>query len=216
MAANECQQSLGGSLSCGQCHYPQVRWAFRLRQRLWLNFTNQRRAYQHQALTVWEAPRRMAPGTEVVLPAPLNATAHSGLCAPAFGYVLCLRQVAGLASNAACLAAKLLQSKDTNPATCSLQQIYHSIEEGTFDPSVLNPADADNLVSRVIAEGDRELLLMLVKAGITESCSTECLQQLLQFAMLASVQCLAEEVVTCTQVELSTQVRCCFLSSYVA
>lgn len=185
----------------------QVRWRFHFRQRLWLNVTNQRRCYQDQALTVWEARRHMAPGTEAVLPAPLDSTAQTGLCAPTFGYVLCLRQAAAFTSNVACLAAKLLHNKETDPAACSLQQIYCSLEEGTYDPTALNPTAAHNLVTRVMVAGDDELLLMLVEAGITECCSQTCLQQLMQYAMLESLPYLAEVLVENTKVELSAQVR---------
>jgi hypothetical protein len=115
------------ALSCN-C---QVRWRFRLQQRVWLNFTNQRRPYQEQPLTVWQAHRPLSSGFELSLPVPSNSSACAGFGAPSFGYVLCLcavrgagRGLAGGPGRAASIAAQLMHSKDSNPATATLQQIY--------------------------------------------------------------------------------------------
>jgi hypothetical protein len=192
----------------------QVRWSFSLQQRVWLNFTNQRRAYQEQALTVWRAQRPLSSGFELSLPVPASSeSAGKGFGAPAYGYVLCLctaRGAAGVTAGgpgrAASIAALLMHSKDSNSATATLQQIYTNVEEGALDPAGLSSTAARDLLSRVMLAGDDELLLMLVEAGMGAALSPVCLQQLLQYAMLEELPWLAQLVVHSTQVELTREV----------
>jgi hypothetical protein len=99
-----------------------------------------------------------------------------------------------------------MHSKDSNPATATLQQIYTNIEEGVLDPSGLDAAAARDLLSRVMLAGDDELLLMLVEAGMGSALSPVCLQQLLQYAMLEELPWLAQLVVQSTDVELTPEV----------
>jgi hypothetical protein len=99
-----------------------------------------------------------------------------------------------------------MHSKDSNPATATLQQIYTNIEEGVLDPSGLDAAAAGDLLSRVMLAGDDELLLMLVEAGIGSVLSPVCLQQLLQYAMLEELPWLAQLVVQSTDAELTPEV----------
>uniref|UniRef100_A0A383VLG3 Uncharacterized protein n=1 Tax=Tetradesmus obliquus TaxID=3088 RepID=A0A383VLG3_TETOB len=194
--------------------YDMVRWNFCLRQRVFLNFTNQRRPYQEQALTVWRAHRPLSSGFELSLPVPSNSeSAGSGSGAPAFGYVLCLCAARGAAAGsaggpgrAASIAAQLMHSKNSNPATATLQQIYTNVDEGVLDPSTLDATAARDLLSRVLLAGDDELLLMLVEAGMGSALGPVCLQQILQYAMLEELPSLAQLVVQSTEVELTHEV----------
>lgn len=202
----------------------QVRWSFCLRQRVFLNFTNQRRPYQEQALTVWRAHRPHSSGFELSLPVPSNSeSAGSGSGAPAFGYVLCLCAARGATAGSAggpgrtaSIATQLMHSKDSSPATATLQQIYTNVDEGVLDPSTLDATAARDLLSRVLLAGDDELLLMLVEAGMGTALGPVCLQQILQYAMLEELPSLAQLVVQSTEVELTHEVRGhAFLHSFV-
>ncbi|WIA08146.1 hypothetical protein OEZ85_007602 [Tetradesmus obliquus] len=196
----------GSSTACGMD--AAVRWSFCLRQRVFLNFTNQRRPYQEQALTVWRAHRPLSSGFELSLPVPLNSeSAGSGSGAPAFGYVLCLCAARGATAGSAggpgrtaSIATQLMHSKDSNPATATLQQIYTNVDEGVLDPSTLDATAARDLLSRVLLAGDDELLLMLVEAGMGTALRPVCLQQILQYAMLEELPSLAQLVVQSTEV----------------
>ncbi|WIA28220.1 hypothetical protein OEZ86_010778 [Tetradesmus obliquus] len=202
----------GSSTACGMD--AAVRWSFCLRQRVFLNFTNQRRPYQEQALTVWRAHRPHSSGFELSLPVPSNSeSAGSGSGAPAFGYVLCLCAARGATAGSAggpgrtaSIATQLMHSKDSNPATATLQQIYTNVDEGVLDPSTLDATAARDLLSRVLLAGDDELLLMLVEAGMGTALGPVCLQQILQYAMLEELPSLAQLVVQSTEVELTHEV----------
>jgi hypothetical protein len=100
-----------------------------------------------------------------------------------------------------------MHSKDSNPATATLQQIYTSVAEGVLDPSGLDGTAARDLLSRVLLAGDDELLLMLVEAGMCAALSPVCLQQILQYAMLEELPWLAQLLVQGTEVELTREVR---------
>jgi hypothetical protein len=66
-----------------------------------------------------------------------------------YGYLVAFKPATmDLTASAANLAAKLLASKDTNPLTCSLQQLQTSLEEGSLSLNHLPASAANGLLYR--------------------------------------------------------------------
>lgn len=183
-----------------------------MKQRLYLNVTNQRRIYQEQVLVVFRLSGDhglVSPGEEIQLPYTAVPVEQAG-GQPYFSHVLCLRPVSDDSlSGAGCLTPTTKQRarKDPNSlCSCSLLEIYMALENGTFDPLQLSIAAADSLLKRAMAAGDDELLFMLVEAGTGACSSLPCLQLLLQYAQYEDLPQLAQQVLQQTAVELTQPV----------
>jgi hypothetical protein len=184
-----------------------MRWAgFSLKQRAWLNITNQRRTYEEQPLLLYTlaSNRGVLPaGAQLQLP-PLNADERClqdtpcGLHVPA---VVVLCSARGDASKQGLAAAAMPRGSDSSSigpsmqlldqiagdlTACTLEDIFSALEEGMFDAASLSRDAADVLLHRSMAAGDDELLLMLVQADVCLHCSQLSLQELLGYACKVS------------------------------
>ncbi|WIA32448.1 hypothetical protein OEZ86_003270 [Tetradesmus obliquus] len=165
-----------------------VRWAgFSLKQRAWLNITNQRRAYEEQPLLLYTLASNsaLAPGAQLQLPA--FGTEDGGClqetpCRLGLPPVVVLCSARGDASKpsaavigataarwnsnagAADCVVQLLREGAADLSGCPLDEICSAVEEGDLDASSISQATADALLHKAMAAGDDELLLMLVQA----------------------------------------------------
>jgi hypothetical protein len=189
----------------------QVRWAgFSLKQRAWLNITNQRRAYEEQPLLLYVLGNNsgvLQAGAQLQLPA-LN-TGDKGclqdtpcqLCFPPVVVLCSARGGVGKPNSAApgaiaahwdstgaaaACSVQLLQDCAADLPSCTLEELCSAVEEGALDASSISQAAADALLQRAMAAGDDELLLMLVQADVCLRCSQLALQLLLGYACQVS------------------------------
>lgn len=183
-----------------------------MKQRLYLNITNQRRMYQEQVLLVFRLTGDrglVSPGEEIQLPH-TAAPEHPAGGQPYYSHVLCLCPVTDNSlSGAGCLSPspnKRVRKDPNSLCSCSLLEIYMGLEDGTFDPIQLSRAAADSLLKRSMAAVDDELLFMLVEAGIGTCSSLPCLQLLLQYAQYEDLPQLAQQVLQQTAVEVTQPV----------
>jgi hypothetical protein len=96
---------------------------------------------------VWQLLQVLPQDSSMTLPGPRLPVHATSL--PMYGYVLALKPATkDLTTSAASLAAKLLASRDTNPLTCSLQQLQTNLEEGSLSLDHLPPNVANGLLYR--------------------------------------------------------------------
>jgi hypothetical protein len=182
-------QTLCGSHTCHTptLFYPslspfiicQVRWAgFSLKQRAWLNITNQRSAYAEQPLLLYTLASNsgvLPPGAQLQLPGLSSADGSGPQEAPCQlvfppAVVLCnargdtTKLTPAAASAVSTITAQtihqngrgdsmpgglqLLAVDTDNLATCPLEDVCFALEEGMFDASNLGQAAADALLHR--------------------------------------------------------------------
>lgn len=186
----------------------QVRWSgFTLKQRAWLNITNQRKTYEEQPLLLYAiasnngvlpecslvqmpgyatgpAALQNAPGQLFFPPALVfcSSKSHANKHNPAAA-------VAGSAAGATAAdgssmpgGLQFLEVHMDDLAYSPLEDVCYVLEEGMFDASSLSQAAADALLHRSMAAGDDELLLMLVQADACLRCSHGALQLILDYA----------------------------------
>lgn len=185
-----------------------MRWGgFSLKERAWLNITNQQRAYEEQPLllyTLASSSGVLPAGKQLVLPrfASFCTVTYTprGLHFPP-AVVLC--SVKGSANKpspgaAAPTSAAVADGPRESPwdglellecvcvcrdlASCTLEEICLLLEEGHLDTTNMGRAAADALLHRSMAAGDDELLLMLVQADVCLRCSHSVQQLLLTYA----------------------------------
>jgi hypothetical protein len=177
-----------------------VRWTgFSLKQRAWLNITNQRRAYEEQPLLLYTLASNsgvLPAGAQLQLPA-LKINDSRCLqevpCQLFFPPVVVLCSARGdstgkqaptrhtgaaagwdSSNGAAVCCSQLLDQVTGDLTTCTLEDIFSGLEEGEFDASSIGQAAADALLHRAMAAGDDELLLMLVQACACSPHSWPC------------------------------------------
>jgi hypothetical protein len=188
-----------------------VRWGgFTLKQRAWLNITNQRHAYEEQPLLLYTLASNsgvLPAGRQLQVPGFASFGADSCLqdapCGLIFPPAVVLCSVRSNASKstppaAASAAASALTAADgfrdsfpggyplleyaTDLASCTLAELCLLLEEGMLDASSLGQVAADGLLQRAMSARDDELLLMLVQADVCLRCSQAALQLLLAYA----------------------------------
>uniref|UniRef100_A0A383WLY0 Ion transport domain-containing protein n=1 Tax=Tetradesmus obliquus TaxID=3088 RepID=A0A383WLY0_TETOB len=193
-----------------------VRWqGFSLKQRAWLNITNQRREYEEQPLLLYALASNsgaLPAGAQLQLPA-LSTEGGECLqetpCKLGFPPVVVLCSARGDAGKprAAVIGATAARWNSNAGAAdlsgCTLDELCSAVEEGDLDASSISQATADMLLHRAMAAGDDELLLMLVQADVCLRCSQPSLQLLLAYACQRNLLPLAETVLHCTTVEMT-------------
>ncbi|WIA32447.1 hypothetical protein OEZ86_003269 [Tetradesmus obliquus] len=193
-----------------------VRWqGFSLKQRAWLNITNQRREYEEQPLLLYALASNsgaLPAGAQLQLPA-LSTEGGGCLqetpCKLGFPPVVVLCSARGDAGkpSAAVIGATAARWNSNAGAAdlsgCTLDELCSAVEEGDLDASSICQATADMLLHRAMAAGDDELLLMLVQADVCLRCSQPSLQLLLAYACQRNLLPLAETVLHCTTVEMT-------------
>jgi hypothetical protein len=98
-------------------------------------------------MQVWQLLKVLPQGSGMSLPGPGLPVHATSL--PLYGYLLAFKPATmDLTASAANLAAKLLASKDTNPLTCSLQQLQACLEDGSLSLEQLPPNAANGLLYR--------------------------------------------------------------------
>jgi hypothetical protein len=154
----------------------QVRWTgFSLKQRAWLNITNQRRAYEEQPLLLYTLASDsgvLPAGAQLQLPAfashGVDSCLSDGPCGLLFPPAIVLCSARGSASKPHPAAApasatgltaadgcgslprgfQLLEYASYNLASCSLEDVCLLLEEGLLDASSLDQTAADALLHR--------------------------------------------------------------------
>lgn len=159
----------------------QVRWAgFSLKQRAWLNITNQRRAYEEQPLLLYTLASNsgvLPAGAQLQLPAfasgGVDRCLQDGPCGLLFppAIVLCSARgstskpnpasaLAGLTAADGCGSLprgfQLLEYASHDLASCSLEDVCLLLEEGLLDASSLDQAAADALLHRCAFDPRRD------------------------------------------------------------
>jgi hypothetical protein len=187
-----------------------VRWGgFSLKERAWLNLTNQRHAYEEQPLLLYALASSsgvLPAGKQLLLPSfadfGVDGCAPHGLLFPPAVLLCGVKGTAVTSKTSAAAAAptgasalvlpggfreslpgglQLLECA-TDLAACTLEEICVLLEGGQLDAASLGQAAADALLHRSMTAGDDELLLMLVQADVCLRCSHSALQLLLTYA----------------------------------
>ena len=117
-------------------------------------------------MVVWQLRKPVQFGEKLLLPPATSMGGSNALMAkPWYSYILCFKRLSSDSSgdhqrstfdSSDCEEPPDLYNS-SNIAGGSLQQVYMALEEGTFQPSMLEAADADALLERVIVEGDDEV-----------------------------------------------------------
>jgi hypothetical protein len=183
-----------------------VRWAgFSLKQRAWLNITNQRRAYEEQPLLLYALASNsgvLPAGRQLQLPGfasfGCNSSEQSAPCGLLFppAIVLCGVRSHTNKPNPPAAASALMAADGCQDSvhggcplleevpdleSCTLAELCLLLEEGMLDTSSLSHVAADALLHRAMSARDDELLLMLVQADVCMRCSHAALQFLLSY-----------------------------------
>jgi hypothetical protein len=227
--------------SCPTSHH-QVRWAgFSLKQRAWLNITNQRRDYEEQPLLLYTLASNsgvLPAGRQLQLPGFAlfggNSSEQSAPCGLVFPPAIVLCRVRSNTSkhNPPAGASPLMAAdgfRDSFPGgcplledapdleSCTLADLCLLLEEGMLDASSLGQVAADALLHRAMSARDDELLLMLVQADVCLRCSQAALQLLLNYACQVRLQQACRKAATALVcmvqdcADLHAHVACCWL-----